>query len=69
MWQYANIDESLVRRAWENGYIHPKTEQALKYFLDNLGELQKGDQAAVAPGFREDWLNFRRAVTNGVFRQ
>lgn len=68
MWQYLNIDESLVRHAWDQGWLQPKTTATLNYFLNNLAELQKGDQSAVAAGFREDWLNFRRAVTNGIAR-
>lgn len=62
MWEYLNIDESLVRHAWEQGWLQPKTTSTLNYFLGLLPELQKAESA------NPDWLNFRRAVTNGIAR-
>ena len=66
MWQFLNIDEAFVRRQYELGRLQPQTQATLDYFIDNLAELQKGSQNDVDAGFRQDWLNFRRAVSNGI---
>lgn len=66
MWQFLNIDEAFVRRQYDLGRLQPKTQATLDYFLNNLAELQKATQEAVVAGFRDDWLNFRRAVSNGI---
>lgn len=62
MWQYLNIDESLVRHAWNQGWLQPKTQATLDYFIGLIPELQKSVSA------NPDWLNFRRAVSNGIAR-
>ena len=69
MWNYFNINETFVRNAWDQGWLLPKTQATLDYFLANLAELQKGSQSAVRPDFQADWLNFRRAVSNGIALQ
>ena len=66
MWTYFNINEAFVRNAYNKGWLQPQEQATLDYFLSNLTELQKGSQDAVAAGFKEDWLNFRRAVSNGI---
>jgi hypothetical protein len=63
MWQYVNVDESLVRHAWNEGWLQPKTTATLNYFLSLIPELQKAVSA------NPDHANFRRAVTNGLLRQ
>ena len=60
MWQYLTVDEALVRHAFEQGWLKPKTETTLNFFLDAVrsGEINN-------PEFG-DFRNFRVAVTNGI---
>ena len=71
MWQYLNIDESLIRHAHTQGWFKrpdgspDKTAATLKYWLQHLPEWQKGEPD---PGFAQDWLGLRRAISNGIAR-
>ena len=60
MWQYLTVDETLVRHAFEQGWLEPKNETTLNFFLDaaKSGEINN-------PKFG-DFRNFRVAVTNGI---
>jgi hypothetical protein len=60
MWQYLSVDETLVRHAFEQGWLQPKNETTLKFFLDAV---ESGD--INNPKFG-DFRNFRVAVTNGI---
>lgn len=69
VWNYLNIDEAFVRHCFDKGWLQPQTAATLAYFLTNLPELQKGGLDAVRADFKKDWVNFRRAVSNGIARQ
>ena len=60
MWQYLTVDETLVRHAFEQGWLKPKNKATLDFFLDAVksGEINN-------PKFG-DFRNFRVAVTNGI---
>ena len=60
MWQYMTVGEDLVRHAWNQGWLEPKNEATLDFFLAAVrsGEINE----PTWPDFR----NFRVAVTNGI---
>jgi D-alanyl-D-alanine carboxypeptidase len=60
MWQYLTVDESLVRHAFKQGWLEPKNESTLNFFLDAVKSGEIND-----PKFG-DFRNFRVAVTNGI---
>lgn len=62
MWNWITIDESLVRHAWAMGWLQPKTQKTLDYFLGLVPELR--DPRSANP----DVANFKRAVANGIAR-
>lgn len=62
MWDWITIDESLVRHAWAMGWLKPKTQKTLDYFLGLLPELQDPRST------NADVANFKRAVANGIAR-
>jgi hypothetical protein len=62
MWQYLTVDESLVRHAWKQGWLQPKTQETLDFFLDAMRNGTIND-----PSFG-NFENFRVAVTNGIAR-
>jgi hypothetical protein len=60
MWQFLTVNEELVRHAFDQGWLQPKTEKTLDFFLDAVKSGEIND-----PDFG-DFRNFRVAVTNGV---
>jgi hypothetical protein len=62
MWQYLTVDEDLVRHAWKQGWLQPKTQETLDFFLEALRNGTIND-----PTFG-NFQNFRVAVTNGIAR-
>ncbi len=60
MWQYLTVGEDLVKHAWSQGWLQPKTEKTLEFFVAAVksGEINE----PTWPDFR----NFRVAVTNGI---
>ena len=60
MWQFLTVNEELVRHAFAQGWLQPKTEKTLDFFLDAVKSGEIND-----PDFG-DFRNFRVAVTNGV---
>lgn len=60
MWQYLTVGEDLVRHAWNQGWLEPKTQVTLDFFI---AAVRSGDiNEPTWPDFR----NFRVAVTNGI---
>jgi hypothetical protein len=60
MWHYLTVGRDLVQHAWEQGWLQPKTQATLDFFL-----------AAVTTGEINDptwgdFRNFRVAVSNGI---
>lgn len=62
MFDYIDIDESLVRHAWSMGWIQPKTQASLDYFLGLIPELNNPNST------NPDVRNFKKAVANGIAR-
>ncbi|MCI0679657.1 MAG: hypothetical protein L0Z63_11540 [Actinobacteria bacterium] len=62
MWDWITIDDSLVRHAWNQGWLLPKNLATLDYFLGLIPELSNPNSANV------DVANFKRAVANGIAR-
>jgi hypothetical protein len=60
MWQYLTVNEELVRHAWNQGWLQPKTQETLDFFL---AALENG--TINEPSFG-NFENFRVAVTNGI---
>jgi hypothetical protein len=60
MWHYLTVGEDLVKHAWNQGWLQPKTEATLEFFVAAVksGEINE----PTWPDFR----NFRVAVTNGI---
>lgn len=63
MWEYLTVDAAAVRLWWDRGYLLPKTQATLDYYLDAV---RTGEINNPAWG---DYRNFRKAVTNGIARQ
>jgi len=62
MWQYLTVGEDLIQHAWNQGWLEPKTQETLDFFL---AAVRSGDiNEPTWPDFR----NFRVAVTNGIAR-
>jgi hypothetical protein len=60
MWQYLTVNEELVRHAWNQGWLQPKTQATLDFFLEAMRNGTIND-----PSFG-NFENFRVAVTNGI---
>lgn len=62
MWQYLTVGEDLVQHAFNQGWLRPKSEDTLNFFIAAVrsGEINE----PTWPDFR----NFRVAVTNGIAR-
>lgn len=60
MWQYLTVGEELVQHAFDQGWLEPKTQTTLDFFIAAVrsGEINE----PTWPDFR----NFRVAVTNGI---
>ncbi len=60
MWLYLTVGENLVEHAWNQGWLQPKTQKTLDFFV---AAVRSGDiNEPTWPDFR----NFRVAVTNGI---
>ncbi len=60
MWQYLTVGEDFVQHAWDQGWLKPKTQVTLDFFI---AAVRSGDiNEPTWPDFR----NFRVAVTNGI---
>lgn len=60
MWQYLTANEDLVQHAWNQGWLKPKTEATLEFFV---AAVRSGD---INEPTWPDFKNFRVAVTNGI---
>jgi hypothetical protein len=60
MWQYLTVGEDLVQHAWDQGWLKPKTQATLDFFI---AAVRSGEINEPTWG---DFRNFRVAVTNGI---
>lgn len=60
MWRYLTVGEDLIRHAWNQGWLQPKTEATLDFFI---AAVRSGEINEPTWG---DFRNFRVAVTNGI---
>jgi len=60
MWQYLTVGEKLVTHAWNQGWLEPKTQETLDFFIKAV---RSGD---IKDPTWPDFENFRVAVTNGI---